>query len=92
MHSKKAHVPKEEYEAIRQCQQEEYERQKQGLKHPWQAPLAPPTVPPRLHHATHTPEYSTQNIPQGESGEVIHHFEYFSNVYLAANNTFYQVY
>ncbi|CAI8016046.1 RanBP-type and C3HC4-type zinc finger-containing protein 1 [Geodia barretti] len=69
MHSKKAHVPKEEYEAIRQCQQEEYDRKKQGLKQPWEQPLvlptaAPPTVPPRSHPAPHhQAEYPTQHPP-----------------------------
>ena len=36
MHTKKAQVPKEEYEAIRQCQQEERERKKQGKKPHWE--------------------------------------------------------
>ena len=68
MHSKKAHVPKEEYEAIRQCQQEEWERKNQGRKLPWQEPLAlptsaPPTVPPRSQPVPHQPEYPT---PQPE--------------------------
>ena len=35
MHTKKAKVPKEEYEAIRQCQQEERERKKRGTQPPW---------------------------------------------------------
>jgi hypothetical protein len=35
MHTKKAQVPKEEYEAIRQCQQEERDRKKRGLNAPW---------------------------------------------------------
>lgn len=68
MHSKKAHVPKEEYEAIRQCQQEEWERKNQGRKLPWQELLtlsttAPPTVPPRSQPVPHQPEYPT---PQPE--------------------------
>ena len=35
MHTKKAQVPKEEFEAIRQCQQEERDRKLRGLKEPW---------------------------------------------------------
>lgn len=41
MHGKKAQVPKEEFDAIRQCQKEEKERNKHGLQPPWQdEPLA----------------------------------------------------
>lgn len=38
MHTKKAQVPKEEYEAIRQCQVEERERKKRGMKPHWEMP------------------------------------------------------
>lgn len=54
MHTKKAQVPKEEYEAIRQCQLEERERKKRGMKPHWEmthqvpgmAPPAPAPYPP----------------------------------------------
>ena len=44
MHTKKAQVPKEEYEAIRQCQLEERERKKRGMKPHWEMP--PPAAGP----------------------------------------------
>ena len=75
MHSKKAQVPKEEYEAIRQCQQEERERKKQGLKPPWHQMnqhMTPPTIPPRATPPTGLSEYTPQEPGTSECRNDIH--------------------
>ena len=72
MHSKKAQVPKEEYEAIRQCQQEERERKRQGIRHPWQMSTSTVTPPAPPRHNMESPgTMQAGNIPQSQRKTII---------------------
>ena len=59
MHGKKAQVPKEEFDAIRQCQKEENERNKRGLQPPWKTQDESPAQGPPLSAG----QYSSAAVP-----------------------------